>query len=330
MAFAPLHGWWRAATRTLRRAAPFDGICLLLLDPATLLPTGELVEDGLPAALLPRLLEIELAEQDSNSFRALAGGGAPAANLSAATGGRLEESLRQRELRRPSGFEDELRAVLSDADGTWGALTLLRGLGTPHFTSGELGRVARLAPQLADGLRQATLQGALEAGDPAVAETGFLVLDADGQAERTNPAADRWLDELGASDGLPAAVLAATVRARQGQADTIRARTTSGGWAIVRATALSGGAVAVTIEAARGPALAPLIADAYGLTERERTVTQLVAQGLSTNAIGTRLHLSPYTVQDHLKAIFDKTGTGSRGELVARLFFEHYAPRLTA
>jgi hypothetical protein len=34
-------------------------------------------------------------------------------------------------------------------------------------------------------------------------------------------------------------------------------------------------------------------------------------------------------VQDHLKGIFGKTGTGTRGELVARLFFDHYAPRLT-
>jgi DNA-binding CsgD family transcriptional regulator len=33
-------------------------------------------------------------------------------------------------------------------------------------------------------------------------------------------------------------------------------------------------------------------------------------------------------VQDHLKSIFDKVGVGTRGELVARLFFEHYAPEL--
>ena len=55
------------------------------------------------------------------------------------------------------------------------------------------------------------------------------------------------------------------------------------------------------------PELAPLIADAYGLTDRERHVTELVAKGLSTNDIGQRLHLSAYTVQDHLKSIFDKT-----------------------
>ncbi len=59
-------------------------------------------------------------------------------------------------------------------------------------------------------------------------------------------------------------------------------------------------------------------------------VTELVAQGLSTSDIADRLHLSAYTVQDHLKSIFDKTGTSTRGGLVARIFFDHYAPRLTA
>ena len=34
---------------------------------------------------------------------------------------------------------------------------------------------------------------------------------------------------------------------------------------------------------------------------------------------------SAHTVRDYLKAIFDTVGVGSRGELVARLFAEHYA-----
>jgi DNA-binding CsgD family transcriptional regulator len=86
---------------------------------------------------------------------------------------------------------------------------------------------------------------------------------------------------------------------------------------------------AVILEPARPHELAPLIADAYGLTDRERAVTQLVAQGLQTGAIAERLHISPWTVQDHLKSIFERVDVSTRGELVARVFFEHYAPRLT-
>ena len=83
---------------------------------------------------------------------------------------------------------------------------------------------------------------------------------------------------------------------------------------------------AVMLEPARPTELAPLVADAYGLTDRERAVTELVARGHATAEIAARLHLSAHTVRDHVKAIFGKAGVSSRGELVARLFAEHYAP----
>jgi hypothetical protein len=128
----------RAVTRIVRRVIPFEGTCLLAFDPSTMLPTGEVVENGLPAAAMARLSEIELRERDFNQFTALAHGRQWAASLSDATAGNLERSLRQRELRRPSGFEDELRVVCSDGTAAWGALTLLREARRPHLASAEV------------------------------------------------------------------------------------------------------------------------------------------------------------------------------------------------
>jgi hypothetical protein len=46
--------------------------------------------------------------------------------------------------------------------------------------------------------------------------------------------------------------------------------------------------------------------------------------------VAARLSISAYPVHDHLKAIFTTSGTCSRGDLVATLFFDHYAGSLTS
>jgi DNA-binding CsgD family transcriptional regulator len=86
--------------------------------------------------------------------------------------------------------------------------------------------------------------------------------------------------------------------------------------------------VAVIIERGDPDRLAPLLMAAYGLTDREKDVTHLVLQGETTSGIARRLFISPQTVQQHLKAIFDKTGVRSRRELTGQVFFAHYEPRV--
>jgi DNA-binding CsgD family transcriptional regulator len=331
-----------AAAGTLGRVVGFDGVCILTFDPATLLPTGAVVERALPPSALPRMTEIEVGEPDVLKFTDLASGARPAGTLAQATGGVLERSLRQRDVRGPHGFGDELRAVLVTDSGTWGGITLLREAGSSDFDAGDVDAVAALSGLLAEGLRRALLLTALEAG-AGDDEAGLLVLDDDDAIGLANDAALRWLEELDAGDGgpdrLPVVVRAVARRARAVAAGRgegpARARvpTRTGRWLAVRGTMLGDAPdarAALIVERASPPELAPLIADAHGLTPRERLVTQLVAQGHGTAAIARRMHLAPYTVQDHLKAIFEKVDVRSRGELVARLFFDHYAPRLAS
>lgn len=345
----------RDMTRILERAVPFDGVGMLTVDPATLLPTSEVVDarlgvsDGVARETWPRFIEIELREPDFNKFHALARQGRRAASLSDATRGDLQQSVRYRELCRSIGFDDELRVMCSDSTGTWGALTLARESGRPPFEASEISFLASLAPLLGEGLRRTAVLDHVATGDQR--GTGVVVLAPDNSIESATAGAQQLLDDLiaGHAPGgeLPVVVLAVAARARRITSDhrddadprepgtdtfaRARVRTRQGHWVTVRGSALGDGpdcSVAVLIEEAHPAELAPLIADAYGLTDRERRVTELVAQGLPTTDIGQRLHVSAYTVQDHLKSIFDKTGAGSRGELVARLFFDHYAPRL--
>ena len=87
------------------------------------------------------------------------------------------------------------------------------------------------------------------------------------------------------------------------------------------------GRIVVIFEEARPLEIAPLIVDAYGLTKREGEITRLVLRGLSTAEVCEELHITPNTVRDHFKAIFDKVGVRSRRELVGQVFAQQYQPR---
>jgi DNA-binding CsgD family transcriptional regulator len=97
-------------------------------------------------------------------------------------------------------------------------------------------------------------------------------------------------------------------------------RTDGGQWLLVNASVLDdGGAgdVAVVMQPAPAAAVLDTALRAYGLTGREREVAALVLRGHSAKAIASSLVISPWTVQDHMKAIYEKTGLRSRAELVA-------------
>ena len=82
------------------------------------------------------------------------------------------------------------------------------------------------------------------------------------------------------------------------------------------------------IEVASGPRAATVRLEAHGATTREREVATLIARGLTNPEIAEALVLSPHTVQDHVKSLFEKLDVASRQELVARVFLDEYLPEV--
>lgn len=330
------------AGRILRKAVAFDGFCSMTVDPATMLLTSHVAHDSVRPEDVPSLGRNEFLEEDVNKFAELARARRPAGVLTEATGRRPERSPRYREILRPNGFGDELRFTLLDGGACWGWVALYRREESGVFNEGDTELVASLSRPLAEGLRRAILL-ATAPTEEAPDAPGLILLAADGAVEAMTPAAGRWLGTLiaepPAAGDLPAIVnnvaYRALLAAHGGGSEGARARlpTTTGTWLVIHGSVIGDpgeGRTAVILEPARSPELAPLIVAAYGLTPREREVTELVLHGLSTAEIAERLHLTEYTVQDHLKAVFEKVGVRSRRELVAQIFFQHYAPRLQA
>jgi DNA-binding CsgD family transcriptional regulator len=55
------------------------------------------------------------------------------------------------------------------------------------------------------------------------------------------------------------------------------------------------------------------------LTASERAVSELVAEGLTNREVGRRLHISPHTVNTHLRHVFQKMSVSTQTELAATL-----------
>ena len=103
-------------------------------------------------------------------------------------------------------------------------------------------------------------------------------------------------------------------------------RTRTGAWLTAHAERLGPTLVSVILEPTRPHEVAQLWADAYGLTNREREVAALAVRGLTNARIAASLFLSPFTVQDHLKQVFTKTGVAGRTELGRRYSWRPEAP----
>lgn len=323
----------------LRRVVPVDAVWWATADPATLLFTSA-YRVGLPADSAPYFVDNEFLTDDVNKWTTLARDRAGVRSLGQATAGRFEQSTRYRDFFAPLGLGDELRAVLRIQGSTWGLLCLHQAAGH-SYTAEQAMWLRRLAPHLAAGMRLAVLrESAEDAGDAA--GPGIVMLSPDGSIVSVSSRGEAWLDELSearsGAGSIPIAVRAVAAQLRSMErgddaAPRLRVRTRAGRWAVIHAswmTVAGEPLIAVIIEAAAPTEVAPVIMLAYGLTNQERIITGLISRGLSTAEIADEMKITVDTVQDHLKAVFAKTGSGSRAELVATLMRQQYLPRAKA
>jgi DNA-binding CsgD family transcriptional regulator len=323
----------------LRTVVPIDALWWAAADPTTLLFTQAYREE-LPAESGRYFVENEFLHRDVNKWTDLARDRDGVGTLMRATDGHPARSDRYCDIFAPLGLQDELRAVLRVQGVCWGYVCLHREAAQATFSHDEAHLIQRLAPYLADGIRMGLLRQDCQL-DAAADGPGLVILHADGSLAGTNHAAAGWLEELGGrADGsdVPVEISAMATKLRhlsaaQPALPRVRARLRSGRWAVLHAswmTTHGDNTVAVIIEAASPSEVAPMIMTAFGLTDREKTITGLVCQGLSTKHIAAQLHLSIDTVQDHLKSVFIRADVHSRGELVAAILHRDYLPRASA
>lgn len=269
-----------------------------------------------------RIFELEWFSDDPLKYADLAHTSKPAASLRlAADPGRVKRFV---EFGEPNGVHDELRVACVSDGLWWGTFTGFRLAGKPAFTPAEVARAGSLSDTLAEGFRRTFLHAAIQQPGDLDQPPGAFTLDHEARFVTTTQAAEEWLGTL-AEEQVSTLVrtLVVGVRGNGSMAVTI---TGGAGPLTFQASPLKGSddEISVIVEYPRPIRLTPLVIEAYGLTPREREITELVLKGLVTKQIARKLEISEYTVQDHLKSIFAKTDTATRGELCAAVYTRFY------
>jgi len=332
----------------LRHVIDNDATCWHTLDPHTRLLTSdspdELIERGIFApeetpAAGELIVRSEYVVEDVNTFAGLAARRVPVGILDQVTRGAPERSARYRDLLLPAGIPHELRAAFVIRGRVWGAVHIARRGASGPFEQRDLDALGRLAAPIARGIR-ASLRFDAARRASGVEAPGLVVLGPRDELELITPPARELLESIRADRAAyaddavaaPVLALASFIRGTPGGAhDGSNVVTVPGrdGWITLHAS-LPGppgdGRVAVVLERANAARSATVRLEAFGATAREREVATLLARGLSRAEMAEALVLSPHTVEDHVKSLYEKVGVASRQELVARIFLDEYLP----
>ena len=307
----------------LRRLVPFDSFAWLLTDPTSEVGVAP-IADVPCLADLPRLIRLKYATKVNRWTEQRE----PVVRLHAGTGGKLEASLVWRELLTDHNVSDVASIVFRDRFGCWAFLDLWRFDGA--FTDSQACALTDHVDAITAALRRCTFRNfSRPTAGRGQLWPGPIVLVISDQLEvhGQTPETERYLRALVPPDGdrapVPAGAfnVAAQLLAIEAGIDdhppVARVHLNDGEWLTLRAARI-GVDIAVSIERASAAERLDLFRRSAGLTAREGELLDLLATGADTRAIAKQMFVSAHTVQDHLKAIFAKTGVSSRRDLLAR------------
>ncbi len=313
-----------ALLKELRGLVPFDFFAWLLTDPSSEVGAAPIAH--VPRLSdLPRLIRLKYAT-DVNRWTHQT---APVARLHAATRGELHQSLVWREFLVDHNVSDVASIVFRDRFGCWAFLDLWRC--GAIFTDADARILSQNVDAITTALRRCTLQTLSEPTHPGNRHPDpgphVLVLSSRLDVLSQTPETEHYLRTLvpPAADHQPIPAGAYNVAAQLLASETrvddhepaARVHLSEGVWLTLRAGRI-GADIAVSIERCSSTERLDLLSRSAGLTIREAELLELLVTGADTRTIAGKMFLSEHTVQDHLKAIFAKSGAQSRRDLVAR------------
>jgi DNA-binding CsgD family transcriptional regulator len=237
------------------------------------------------------------------------------------------------EVLRPSGLRHEVQVACVSGGWSWGHACIRRRAGDGAFAGHEVRFLDALAPHLAAGLRAAASRATLAATPGS--QTGIVVLGPDGTVEMANGVAERLFRQPVSGTrhcfltgvNIVAARLERTLQAGtagpvpeltltdETSLETYRLRAER----VLGTDGLPRGLVVIEPAASHGASPQLQTLAELGLTPRESQVALAIVRGCTTAEIAAELVVSPHTVQDHVRNVYDKLDVRSRQQLAARL-----------